>query len=122
LIPFTRDLERQLKRLGVKISSLDNVNNVLIETRDKEIILENPQVIVMEFKGQKIYQIIATSEKTIDLTQQRSGSMEITEEDVEFIAQQTGLSKEEARKLLMEAEGDIAKALMIYEESKGKNK
>ncbi|MGC9009254.1 MAG: nascent polypeptide-associated complex protein [Sulfolobales archaeon] len=122
MIPYIRDLEKQLRKLGVKISSIDGVNSVLIETKDKEIILENPQVIVMEFKGQKIYQIIASSEKTIDLTQQSSGSLEITDEDVEFVAQQTGLSREEAKQLLIRAGGDIAKALMLYEESRGKSK
>ncbi|MGC9148457.1 MAG: nascent polypeptide-associated complex protein [Sulfolobales archaeon] len=122
MIPYTRDLERQLRRLGVKVSNIDDVSSVLIETRDKEIILENPQVIVMEFKGQKIYQIIASSEKTINLTQQSSDSVKITDEDIEFIVQQTGLNKEEAKQLLIRAGGDIAKALMLYEESRGKSK
>lgn len=118
MIPFTRDLERQLRRLGVKITDLGGVVSVFIETRDKEIILENPQVIVMEFRGQKIYQIIASSEKIISTEQKPSETKEISEEDIEFVAQQTGLSKEQARELLVKAGGDIAKALIMYEESK----
>lgn len=115
MIPFGRDLERQLRRLGVKISSIDNVKTVLIETSEREIVLENPQILVMEFRGQKIYQIIPARERVIEFSQQQV-STGYSDEDIEFIVQQTGLSREKARELLERAGGDIAKALMIYEE------
>jgi nascent polypeptide-associated complex subunit alpha len=117
LIPFNRDLERQLRRLGVKISNIDNVKTVLIEAGDKEIVLEDPQVMVMEFRGQKIYQIISSKEKIISLTAHQE-TKTYTDEDIEFIMSQTGLSREKAKELLEKAGGDIAKALMIYEEEK----
>ncbi|MCC6062793.1 MAG: NagC family transcriptional regulator [Desulfurococcales archaeon] len=117
MIPFNRDLERQLRRLGVKISNIDNVKTVLIEAGDKEIVLEDPQVMVMEFRGQKIYQIISGKEKIISLTAHQE-TKTYTDEDIEFIMSQTGLSREKAKELLEKAGGDIAKALMIYEEEK----
>ncbi|MEZ0290270.1 MAG: nascent polypeptide-associated complex protein [Sulfolobales archaeon] len=117
MIPFTRDLERQLKRLGVKISSVDNVKSVIIETEDKEIILNTPQIMVMEFRGQKIYQIVAERENIIDLRSERE-KKEISEEDIRFIMEQTGLDRDRARELLERAEGDIAKALILYQEKR----
>ncbi|MEM0043248.1 MAG: nascent polypeptide-associated complex protein [Sulfolobales archaeon] len=113
MIPFTRDLEKQLRKLGVKVSNMENVKSIIIETEDKEIIVEPAQILVMEFRGQKIYQIIAEKESIIDLKQEKS---EINEDDIRFIMEQTGLDREKARELLIKAGGDIAKALMMYQD------
>uniref|UniRef100_A0A7C2ZBI2 NAC-A/B domain-containing protein n=1 Tax=Ignisphaera aggregans TaxID=334771 RepID=A0A7C2ZBI2_9CREN len=49
-----RDLQkqlRQLKKLGVKIEQIEGAKNASIELRDKKLILENPEVFVVEFGG-----------------------------------------------------------------------
>ncbi|RLE50960.1 MAG: hypothetical protein DRJ21_01085, partial [Candidatus Methanomethylicota archaeon] len=38
--------------------------------------------------------------------------IEIPEEDIQLVAAQAGVSLEEARKALIEAEGDLAKAIL----------
>ncbi|MEM2553493.1 MAG: NAC domain-containing protein, partial [Sulfolobales archaeon] len=65
MFPLSRDLERQLKRMGIKIEELKGVKLVLIEADDREIMIEGPQVYMMVLKDQKIFQIIGSNIKEI---------------------------------------------------------
>ncbi|MCD6330942.1 MAG: nascent polypeptide-associated complex protein [Thermoplasmata archaeon] len=96
-----RQLRILMKKMGISIKEL-KVERVIIETADKQYIFENPSVSIMEMKGQKTYQIVGEPEI----------KMKINEEDVELVAEKTGKSKEEARKALEEAGGDIAQAIL----------
>lgn len=119
MFPFPRELERQLKKMGLKVEELRDVKLVLIETGDKEIIIENPQVIVMTMKDQKIYQIVATKVKEVKEEAPREHGETLSEEDIRFVAEQAGIGYEEAREILKKAGGDIAKALIMIQEEKG---
>ncbi len=116
---------RQLKRMGIKLDQLQNVERVVIELSDRMLILENPQVIVMEMGGQKIFNIAATtvveqpreSAREV-LPPQLESAITITEDDVRFVAEYTGVSLEEARKVLREVGGDIARAIEVIQQRK----
>lgn len=122
MFPFPRDLERQLKKMGLKVEELKDVKLVLIETGDKEIMIENPQVIVMTMKDQKIYQIVATKVKEVKEEAPREHGETLSEDDIKFVAEQAGIGYEEAREILKKAGGDIAKALIMIQEEKGNTK
>lgn len=108
-----RDLKRMLKRMGINVEELENVERVNIVTKDREIIIENPQIIVMKGGSQTIYQVIG-------VPQERSREKKpcFPEEDIEFIVSQTGVSREKAEKALMETNGDIAEAIMLIREGR----
>ena len=128
MFPLSRDLERQLKRMGIKIEELKGVKLVLIEADDKEIMIESPQVYMMVLKDQKIFQIIGSNIKEIREGEKTSSAEEragagvssISQDDIAFVMEQTGISYEEARELLRKAGGDIAKAIMIFNEERSK--
>lgn len=121
MFPLPRDLERQLRRMGLKVEELKEVKLVLIETSDREIMIENPQVFMMVLKDQKIFQIIGSNVKEIrEVEKRESEAVSISDDDIKFVMEQTGASYEEARDLLKRAGGDIAKAIMIYNEEKSK--
>lgn len=122
MFSFPRDLERQLKKMGLKVEELKDVKLVLIETGDKEIMIENPQVIVMTMKDQKIYQIVATKVKEVKEEALREHGETLSEDDIKFVAEQAGIGYEEAREILKKAGGDIAKALIMIQEEKGNTK
>lgn len=128
MFPLPRDLERQLRRMGFKVEELRGVKLVLIETNDREIMIEKPQVYMMTIKDQKIFQIVGSNVKEIREDKESEGlekgekreSIAISEDDIRFIMEQTGVGYEEARDLLIKAGGDIAKAIMIFNEEKSK--
>ena len=114
-----RDLKKLLKKMGVNIIELDEVKKVIIITKDKEISLQEPQVMVFDTGKQKIYQIIAEEieEKSIESTEEK---IEISEEDIRFVVEQTGVSYEKAKEALLKTKGDLAEAILLLNEEKKK--
>jgi nascent polypeptide-associated complex subunit alpha len=118
MLPIPRDLERQLRKMGLKVEELRGVKLVLIETEDKEIMIEEPQVLVMTLKDQKIFQVIGTKVKEVREaeTKKEETVISISEDDIKFVAEQAGITYEKAKEILEKAGGDIAKALMLAQE------
>jgi nascent polypeptide-associated complex subunit alpha len=97
--------------MGLSMGEMPDVQEVIFKTATKEIVVENPEVAILDLKGQKIFQV--TGEKIVERTVERK--LAIPEEDVRLVADQTGRSLEEARKALEEAEGDLAKAILLLQ-------
>jgi len=99
-----KKMKGMLKGMGIDIDELEDVQEVIIRMKDKEIVLEKPTVAVMDAHGVRSYQISGESVEKINL--------EIPEIDIELVVAQTGVESEEARAALVEAKGDIAAAIM----------
>lgn len=103
-----REARRLMQRMGLSMRPLD-VNEVIMKTANKEIVIEEPEVAVLEVQGQKIFQISGgrISERKIER------KVEIPEEDVHLVAQQANVSLEVARAALEQTEGDLAQAILL---------
>lgn len=109
-----REARRMMQRMGMNMGGLDDVEEVLIRTRDKEISIEQPQVSILEMQGQKIFQIIGG--KVNERAPEIAGTQfSISEEDARLVADQTGKSIDEAKSALEECEGDLAKAILLLQ-------
>ena len=97
-----------MRRMGLNMSPLE-VEEVILKTKDKEIIIQDPEVAVLEVQGQKIFQITGgeISER------ERERKISIPEEDVQLVAQQTGVSLERARAALEQTDGNLAQAILL---------
>lgn len=93
------------------MTPLPDVQEVVFRTVTKEIIVKNPEVAVLNVRGQKIFQVTGgeVEEKALEKR------LTIPEEDVLLVAEQTGKTLEEARKALEETEGDLAKAILLLQ-------
>jgi len=109
-----REAKRMMQRMGLSMDAVPEVEQVIIKTSGKEIVIEEPEVAVLDVQGQRIFQITGgkISEKAVER------KLVIPEEDVRLVADQTGKSLEEARKALEESDGDLAKAILLLQ-SKG---
>lgn len=97
-----RQLERAMKQMGMQMAHID-AEEVVIKTPDKEIVISNPEVSKINMMGQETFQVTGEiSERS------RKG---ISEEDVEMVAEQAGVSPEEA-KAMLEKTKDIAEAIV----------
>ncbi|AOL16011.1 nascent polypeptide-associated complex protein [Sulfolobus sp. A20] len=103
---------KKMERMGIKTEQIDAIR-VIIETPDKNIIIENPTVAKTSFMGTSAILVMGENirEEVKKVEQQTS----IREEDVRFIMEQTGKSENEAREALVKANGDIAKAIMFLQ-------
>ncbi len=111
-----RDLQRQLKqlkRMGLKVEPLQGVEKVIVVLRDREIEVLEPQVLAMEFGGQRMFYVVGAvrEHSKVQEAQISTSIVSISEEDVKFVAEYTGVDEETARRVLQEVGGDIAKAI-----------
>jgi nascent polypeptide-associated complex subunit alpha len=101
-----RTMRNMMAKMGIKSSEI-NAEKVSIECPTKVIIIDNPQVTLIEAQGVKSFQITGEiSEK------ERSVVIEISEEDVKLVMEKSGAGEDESRKALAEANGDIAAAIL----------
>jgi len=100
-----RQMNQMMRRLGISVKNIDNVEKIIIQTDSKEYIFENAEVSVMEAQGQKTYQIIGNP-----IIKERSE--DTLKEDIKLVMDQTGKLEEEAKKALKETNGDIAEAIL----------
>ena len=112
-----RETKRMMQRMGMNMDSVPDVEQVIIRTSNKEIVVEQPEVAILEMQGQKIFQVIGgqITEKAPERKATTAPAFTVSEEDVQLVADQTGKSPDAARKALEECEGDLAKAILLLQ-------
>lgn len=99
-----RAMQKLMKQMGIKSEQID-ADKVIIETKEENIIIKNPQVTKVIANGTEVFQISGTvvyEEK-------------INEEDVELVMQKANVSREEAIEALKET-NSIAEAILKLKE------
>jgi nascent polypeptide-associated complex subunit alpha len=93
---------------------MPDVEQVVFKTGSKEIIVENPEVTVMEMQGQKIFQVMGDriTEKAVEK------DVKIPEEDVQLVVTQANVSPDQARAALEQTKGDLAQAILLLSQTK----
>jgi nascent polypeptide-associated complex subunit alpha len=109
-----KKMKGMLKNMGIDIDELEGVKEVVIRMEDREIVLENPSVAIMDAHGQRTYQVSGEAQE-----RSLSGTAAVAEQplvipdtDVELVVAQTGVEAEQARAALIEAKGDLAEAIL----------
>lgn len=104
-----RQMQKLMAQMGIKTSEI-RAKEVIIKKEDGELVIHEPQVIMMDVKGQKSFQIMGRVED------RRIPSF--TEEDLKMVMEKGGCSREEAERMLSETEGDIAEAILKLQSQK----
>ncbi len=97
-----KQIEKIAKQMGMQMETID-ATEVIIKTKEKDLVIKNPQVSKMVVQGMQTFQI---SGEVIEVMEEEK----VNKEDIDLIVQKTGVSEEEAKKLLEET-GDIALAI-----------
>lgn len=123
----SRQMRRRMQQQGIEMDQI-NATRVIIEGPEKNLIIEQPEVVLMKQMGQEIYQVIGEAneyepnEISIENTESEEGGEEsdylevkptITENDIMLVATQANVQRTEAEAVLNECGGDIAKAILL---------
>jgi nascent polypeptide-associated complex subunit alpha len=108
--PGGRDAMRMMQKMGMKMDQIPDVSEVIIKTPSKDIVIDAPSVTVINMQGQTMYQIAGG--RISEAQPPQSTQSVVSDADVQLVAQQTGKSVEESRNALVEAGGDLAKAIL----------
>jgi len=104
-----KQMERQMKKMGMEMKDIPGVKEVIIRFEDKELIIPNAQVNTMNIIGKETYQVTGNAvEVEID------EDLVITDDDIEMVSSQAGISKSNAEKALIDTKGDLAKAILKF--------
>ena len=101
-----RKMQQAMKKMGIQQTEVDAVR-VIIQTEDKELIFENPQVSKVNMMGQETYQVVGEP-----VEREISSEPEISEEDIKTVMEQAEVDEATAKKAIDEAKGDLAEAIM----------
>ena len=102
-----KQMQRAMKQMGMDTKDVKGVTEVVLKFKNKEVLIKSPKVNVMDFMGQKTYQITGK-----EVEQKIETEFEVPEDDVELVSNQTGLTKEKALETLKETKGDLAEAIL----------
>ncbi len=94
-------MKKMMKQMGINVEEI-NATEVVIRTPSEELIFKNPSVTKVSGRGMEVFQVIGNYEVV----------KKVSEEDVKLIMEQANVDEETARKALIEANGDLAEALM----------
>jgi len=98
-----KQMQQMMKKMGMQQEEID-ATEVIIRTTEGDIIIKNPKVSKVNMMGQTTYQVVGEEEKA---------TTEVTDEDVQLVAEQAGASTEFAKAALEDANGDLAKAIEL---------
>lgn len=102
-----KKVEEMMKKLNLKVRELE-AERVLIQGKNKEIIIKKPQVMIADMMGKEVYQITGDVYERIPPK----------EEDIKIVMTKTGKDRETVVKKLEELNNDLARAIIELKESK----
>ena len=103
-----RQMRRMMDKMGLDMEEIPNVQEVIIKTDKKEIIIVKPSVTEMKAKDNSIFQVVAESYEEKELEVQI-----FSDEDIALVSQQANVNEEKDKNELAEAEGDLDRAIFI---------
>jgi nascent polypeptide-associated complex subunit alpha len=98
-----KQLQGMMKKMGISQEQIE-ASRVIIETEEKNIIIENPSITKIKMQGQESLQI------TGDFSEEESSSL--NEGDIKMVMEKTGKSEKEVSEVLQKNDGDIAEAIL----------
>ena len=109
-----------MKQMGMNMDELGDIKRVILQSDNKEVVIEGPQVTSINVQGTKMYQVAGGRETERKI--QAAGAVEaspveeeplvLPEEDILLVAQQANVSIEKARAALENSDGDLAQAII----------
>jgi len=98
-------VKQMMKQMGINLCEIEDVEQVIIRTPDKDIVFNDANVSIMTAQGVDTYQVVGTPEEVVR-------ELEIPADDVKLVVEQTGVSEDAAREALKNANGDLAEAIL----------
>lgn len=120
----SRQMRRKMKSQGIDMDPIE-ATKVIIEGPEKTLVINQPEVILMKQMGQEIYQVIGDAEEyspeeiiigekdEIEQMEDVEAKPTITENDIMLVAAQGNVDLKEAEAVLIDCDGDIAKAILF---------
>lgn len=115
-----RQLKKMMEQLGIEVEEFPDVQDITITTSEGTFKVEDPSVTKMSADGEETLQVqgkIVQTEGPKAIGEQDSSQVEldITDEDIDLVVEQTGASRDEAVDALKANGGNPAEAIIALQ-------
>ena len=107
-----RQMKQAMKKMGITNKSIDDAIEVIIRTPTKDIVISNPEVMVMTMQGSDTYQISGEVSERAAGEAPAATTSAIPAEDIELVMSQTGCDRDKAIAALEACDGQPAEAIL----------
>ncbi|MFZ1024355.1 MAG: nascent polypeptide-associated complex protein [Thermoplasmata archaeon] len=117
-----RQMQMMMRRLGMTTTPVDDVEEVIVRTRDQDHVFQRPEVTILTVQGVQTYQVVGTP-----VVRPRIGGAAVTgtsaalapaapagppEEDIQLVMDQAQVERKEAIEALKATHGAPAEAIL----------
>jgi len=106
-----KKMQAVMKQMGIQQQEID-ANKVIIETDEKNIIINNPSVTKINMQGQENFQISGDIEEIEASEVEEVEEQNNQEEDIKTIMEKCNCLEQEAKLAYEKAENDLAEAII----------
>ncbi len=108
-----RQMQRTMRSMGITQTDVKDVIEVIIRTKDNDIVITNAEVACINMKGSKQYQVAGT-ETILPAGSAGTGAAGpvFAAEDIELVMSQTNCDREKAIEALEACDGQPAEAII----------
>ena len=110
----SREMKRMMAQMGIKSTEMSDVKTVVFKGADKDYLISDAQVTMIEAQGQKTFQVLGTFKEVPKGSQDKPAApaSPYNEEDISLVMEQAGVTKEKAIEALKAADGEPAQAIL----------
>jgi nascent polypeptide-associated complex subunit alpha len=116
-----RQMAQMMRRFGIDVKEIEDVQEVVVRTASKDYVFSKASVSVMKAQGVETWQV-SGKPKVVEKgtgvapaptpAPEPAATYEPSGEDVALVAKETGKTAAAARQALVEANGDLAEAIL----------
>ena len=107
-----RQMQRTMRSMGIKQTNIENIVEVIIRTRDQDIVLSPAEVVCIDMKGSKSYQVSGVETVMAAGSAGSASGPVFPAEDIELVMSQTNCDRETAISALEACDGQPAEAII----------
>jgi nascent polypeptide-associated complex subunit alpha len=102
-----RNARRMMEKMGINQKEVPDVEEVVIRTRTKDLVISGASVSEVNFQGNRVFQVAGEVEEVARQVKKFS------DEDITLVQQQANVTREKAVAALEQSEGEVAKAILL---------
>lgn len=102
-----RNARRMMERMGINQKEVPEVEEVIIRTRTKDMVISGASVSEVNFQGNRVFQVAGEVEEVAREVKTFS------DDDITLVQQQANVTREKAMAALEQSDGEVAKAILL---------
>ena len=109
-----RQMQRAMRSMGIQQNQVPDVTEVIIRTKTQDIVITSPEVLCIDVKGSKSYQVSGTEQVLAAGAAggESVGGPSFPAEDIDLVMSQTQCDRDKAIAALTACDGQPAEAIV----------